>query len=305
MNFVSSSPPISNQTLNTLTWNLDNFLPLETREIELFLDVNAPTDLPPANIGDQLDFEALINPIIADAFNPDNTFGLKQIVEGSFDPNDKTCLQGPTISTEDVGKYVHYVIRFENTGTYAAENIVVKDTIDLAKFNLASLVPLSSSHEFSTNMRSGNIVEFIFENINLPFEDENNDGYVAFKIKTLPGLGVGDSFSNNASIYFDYNFPIITNTATTTIESLGTLGFAFSDYFTLYPNPCKTVMNIKATDGVAITDVTIYNLLGQVVLAFTGLSETTSFDVSSLRSGNYFIKINSDKGITNTNFVKD
>jgi uncharacterized repeat protein (TIGR01451 family) len=28
-----------------------------------------------------------------------------------------------------IGKYVHYIIRFENTGTFAAENIVVKELL--------------------------------------------------------------------------------------------------------------------------------------------------------------------------------
>ncbi len=54
-----------------------------------------------------------------------------------------------------------------------------------------------------TKISETNKVEFIFENINLPFDDATNDGYVAFKIQTNPSLVVGDSFSNTASIYFD------------------------------------------------------------------------------------------------------
>ncbi len=62
-------------------------------------------------------------------------------------------------------------------------------------------------------LQHNNKVEFIFENINLPFDDANNDGFVAFKIKTKSSLVLGDTFSNSANIYFDYNFPIVTNTA--------------------------------------------------------------------------------------------
>lgn len=53
-----------------------------------------------------------------------------------------------------------------------------------------------------------NNVEFVFENINLPFDNAANDGYVSFKVKTRPTLVGGDLFSNTANIYFDYNYPI-------------------------------------------------------------------------------------------------
>lgn len=163
-------------------------------------------EIPAVNAGDQLDFMAVINPIPNDDIPIDNSSTLKQIVVNSLDPNDKTCLEGTTVSTTMIGEYVHYLIRFENTGTFAAENIVVKDMIDSAKFDIATLIPLNGSHSFITRINT-NQVEFIFENINLPFDDANNDGYVAFKIKTKPTLVLGDTFSNSANIYFDYKFP--------------------------------------------------------------------------------------------------
>lgn len=63
----------------------------------------------------------------------------------------------------------------------------------------------------------------------------------SFKIKTLPTLVVGDSFENTANIFFDYNFPIVTNKATSTFKTLGTPDFDFDRYFTVYPNPTKSV----------------------------------------------------------------
>jgi hypothetical protein len=35
-------------------------------------------------------------------------------------------------------------------------------------------------------------VEFIFQGIQLPFDDANNDGYVVFKIKSKNTLAIGD-----------------------------------------------------------------------------------------------------------------
>jgi hypothetical protein len=235
----------------------------------------------------------------------DNTFSYNQTVVNSYDPNDKTCLEGTTILPEKIGDYVHYMIRFENNGTANAQNIVVKDMIDSNRFDINSIVPIRGSHSFITNIASGNKIEFIFENINLPFDDAHNDGFVAFKIKTKPTLSIGTTFSNTASIYFDYNFPIVTNTATTTIQVLSNQDFEFSSYFSLYPNPVKEVLNIDFKQTIEVKSITIYNTLGQLVVIIPNAQNTKTVDISSLTSGNYFIKINSDKGTSNTKFIKN
>ncbi len=83
-----------------------------------------------------------------------------------------------------------------NIGSANAVNIVVKIVIDATKYDLMSLIPLNANHHFYKRIRNGNEVEFIFENIQLPFEDANNDGNILFKIKTLPTLTIGETFSN-------------------------------------------------------------------------------------------------------------
>ncbi len=301
LDYVSSNPVFNSTAVNNLTWNYTNLQPFETREITLVLNVNSQMEIPAVNIGDQINFLAEITPFTNDEIQYDNISALKQIVVGSYDPNDKTCLQGTTITPTEVGNYVHYVIRFENTGTYPAENIVVKDMIDLVKFDIATLVPLKSSHEFYTRINE-NKVEFIFENINLDFNDATNDGYVVFKIKTKPTLVVGNTFTNNANIYFDYNFPITTNTYTTTVAALNNQDFDFGTYFTLYPNPAKDVLNIQAKQGLAINSIEIYNQLGQIVMATNAVN---TVDVANLASGTYFVKINTEKGSANVKFVKE
>ena len=139
----------------------------------------------------------------------------------------------------------------------------------------------------------------------MPFDDANNNGYVVFKIKTKPTLLLGDTFSNTASIYFDYNFPIVTNTATTTIAALSLQDFEFSNYFNIYPNPVHDVLNITTKETIEVSSINIYNTLGQLVLVIPNAQNTKTVDVSSLSSGNYFIKINSDKGTSNTKFIKN
>jgi len=305
LDLVVSNPVTTSQTPNNLTWDFSNLLPFETREITFTLNVNSPMETPAVNGGDVLDFIATITSAAIDDTPMDNTFAFNQTVVNSFDPNDKTCLEGTTISPSLIGQYVHYIIRFENSGTANAQNIVVKDMIDLSKFDISTLVPTNGSHSFVTNISAGNKVEFIFENINLPFDDANNDGYIAFKIKTLPTLKVGDTFTNDANIYFDYNFPIVTNKATSTFKTLSTQDFDFASYFTLYPNPAKSVLNISSKESIELKSISIYNTLGQLVLVVTNADKVSKIDVSSLTSGNYFIKINSDKGSSNARFVKE
>jgi hypothetical protein len=304
MDLVSSTPVFATQGIGLLSWDYSSLQPLETREIELKFNINSPIQTPAVNIGDQLNFTAIINPMSGDEYLLDNTNSLKQIVVGSFDPNDKTCVEGNTVGQEMIGQYVHYVIRFENTGTFAAENIVVKDMIDLTKFDLGSLIPISSSHSFVTRIANNGKVEFIFENIQLPFEDASNDGYIAFKIKIKPSLVVGDTFTNNASIYFDYNFPIITNIASTTIQVLGNQDFEFSNYFNLFPNPASDVLNIQTKNTIELNALSVYNTLGQLVLVISEVSQIDAIDVSNLRTGSYFIKLMTDKGITGSKFFK-
>jgi hypothetical protein len=304
LDFISSVPVITSQTINKLTWDYENLQPFETREINITVNVNSPMETPAVNIGDRLSFNVLITPVANDEKPVDNSFALRQTVVGSYDPNDKTCLEGDVITPALIGEYVHYLIRFENTGTYPAENIVVKDLIDLSKFDITTLVPVNSSHSYTTKTSDGNKVEFIFEKINLPFDDANNDSYIAFKIKTLPTLSVGDYFTNEANIYFDYNSPILTNTAKSTFNALSTQDFEFSNYFTVYPNPMKEVLNISYKNPIEIKSISIYNLLGQLVIVVPNAENTSSIDISKLNMGTYFLKVKSDKGTLSKKLIK-
>lgn len=122
------------------------------------------------------------------------------------------------------------MIRFENTGTYFAQNVVIRDTIDTQVFDINTLEVVNTSHECITRIHGSQIVEFTFADILLPWEDDVNDGFVVFKIKPLPGLAQGESLSNRASIYFDFNFPIHTNETSTIIDDdLDDDGFSFLD----------------------------------------------------------------------------
>jgi hypothetical protein len=303
LDFVSATPTVGTQTVNNLNWAFSNLLPFESRSVLVTLNLNSPMETPPLNSGSVLVNNATITSPATDDTPLDNTFAFNQTVVNAYDPNDKTCLQGTTVGTAKIGDFVHYMIRFQNDGTAAAQNIVVKDMIDTAKFDIATLIPVDGSHSFTTKISETNKVEFIFQNINLPFATGSNQGFVSFKIKTKSTLVLGNSFSNSANIYFDYNFPIVTNTYTTTIAALATQDFEFSKYFSLYPNPAKDILNIEVKNDIEISSISVYNMLGQLVLVSTSTDKT--IDVSGLRTGNYFVKITTEKGSANSRFVKE
>ncbi len=303
LDYVSSSVAATSQATGNFSWNIGTIVPSASGEIMVTLNVNSPMETPAVNGGDVLSYTATANGLHTDETPDDNTFALSQTVFNSFDPNDKTCLEGTTINPSMIGQYVHYKIRFENTGTFAATNIVVKDMIDTTKFDLASLQMTDASHSCVTRITNPNKVEFIFENINLPFDDANNDGYLVFKIKTKSTLVTGSTISNLANIYFDYNFPIVTNTATSTFQTLYNDTFEFDNYFTIYPNPVKDILNLTSKQDTEANSLMIYNLLGQQLL--TVINPKEKVDVSNLQVGSYIVKVTTNKGVFSSNFIKE
>lgn len=307
MNFISAEPLASSVDSGQLTWTYSNLVPFESRAIQFKMLMNTPTDPEfPLVSGDGLNFSAQIDPTNNEETPDDNMFILQQTVVNSFDPNDKTCLQGDIINVDEVGGYVHYVIRFENTGTSNAENIVIKDMIDTAKYDINTLKPLTGSHSFVTKIKDINKVEFIFENINLPFEDDTNDGYVAFKIKTQASLVLGDTFSNTAEIYFDFNEPIITNTAVTTVsESLSVEEAHLETSVKLYPNPSNDILFIESKN--MIKSLSIYDMNDRALqyIIMDDHQFSTSLNIKDFKTGIYLFKLSTAKGELVKKIVKN
>ncbi|MFT3907785.1 MAG: T9SS type A sorting domain-containing protein [Ferruginibacter sp.] len=140
-------------------------------------------------------------------------------VRGSYDPNEK--LATPRMSRADVvaGKYIDYTIGFQNTGTDTAFNVVVTDTLNNGLLDINSLKIISSSHNCRIT-QIGKIIYFEFNNIMLPDSNVNemkSHGFVRFRLRPRSFVSNGTDIGNKASIYFDYNLPVITNTAITQI----------------------------------------------------------------------------------------
>ena len=170
--FISASTTPTTIASGELTFAFSNLQIFATREIIVTMRTNSPTDNPPVNAGDVLNVQvaATLDNGVRDEYIKDNFLNIKQTVLGSIDPNDKTCLEGNIATPDVIGDFVNYLIRFENTGTANAENVVMTDFIDLSKFDISTLELTSTSHSCKTLISNGNKVQFVFDNINLPFK---------------------------------------------------------------------------------------------------------------------------------------
>ncbi len=220
LNFVSASPAQSSQSGDTLRWNFTNLAPQDSASIL----INCTVAPPPTTVnGEVLRSVATILPVIGDLTPLDDTSRLSQTVTGSYDPNDKKEVHDGKLKPEQVaaGEWLQYTIRFQNTGTDTAFNIIVRDTLS-SKVDLTTLQMVSASHSYALNIKDGNKLTWTFSNIKLVDSVRNeplSHGYIVYRIKPLPTLLEGDIILNSASIYFDFNLPIQTNEEETQVLS--------------------------------------------------------------------------------------
>ena len=274
-------------------------MPLESRSINVVMLINAPTATNPVNIGDVLQFTSSIMPMAGDELTTDNLFQFNQTVVGSYDPNDITCIEGDVVAPSYIGEYMHYVINFENTGTAAAENVVVKIEVNPNDFDINSLRILESSHNATISI-TNNILEIIFQTIML---DTGGHGNVLLKVKSKENLVTNDIVTKSAKIYFDYNFPILTNDANTTFQVLSNSIPTKDVAISLYPNPTSSMVNIKAENTIKSTE--LYDVQGRLIQINKEDSNEVVLDISSYNSGIYFIKVTTDVGSQIKKIVKE
>ena len=72
--------------------------------------------------------------------------------------------------------------------------------------------------------------------------------------------------------------------------------------FTAYPNPVKDMLNLSFTQN--ISEVTVYNLLGQQVLFTKMNSNKGQVDMSNLSSGSYLVKVNTENAAKTIKVIK-
>ncbi|MEZ4884985.1 MAG: FG-GAP-like repeat-containing protein [Chitinophagales bacterium] len=218
MGFISSNPEPNSIEGNTLTWYFSELHPSYENKISLQFQ------MPDFNsMGEILETQATVQ-----LFNENQELTYTKTTDYnsellcSYDPNDKLARSNILGQSEFayIADTIQYTIRFQNTGNDTAFNIRIEDFLD-KKLDWTTFHPITASHDYRTELnRETGLATFYFDDILLPDSTTNeaeSHGFVMFGIASLEGIEDKTKVENTASIFFDFNPPIITNTAVLTL----------------------------------------------------------------------------------------
>jgi len=302
---VTATPAPSVVSGDTLTWTFTNSQPLSPT-VNYNIELNIPST---TILGTIIHSSAGVSYAAAD-FTPDNNLASdSDIIGGSFDPNDKQAIPENTFTTVQLanGEYMTYTIRFQNTGTASAFNVVILDTL-ATEFDLTTFQVVGASHAYTWKIEN-RVLTVRFDNIMLPDSNTNESlshGFVRYKVKPNALLAVGTAMNNTAYIYFDFNSPVQTNTTNTVvIVPQGISPAMQNSSFSVYPNPANEELSVSFMEKPAYTPVyEIYDLTGRIVLTGNVTDKKQHINLRSLQNGMYIIKITCGDRSYQNRFVK-
>ena len=246
-----------------------------------------------ASTGNSVCVNISVTPTSGDNNTSNNTYVECFYVVNSFDPNYKETYPEQVLPAYD--DYFTYTVHFQNTGSAATININLQDTLD-ANLDLNTFQVINYSH-YCTSLLTGNKLSFNFPNIQLA--DSSTDfngsqGFVQYRIKPLANLPAGTLIHNRASIYFDYNAPVLTNTTTNEFMlGVGVPSTIKASSISIYPNPSSGVFRIDAGNN-KLKEIKVTDVLGRIVLVTNINSSNTTIDLSKETKGVYFIQLSDE-----------
>jgi uncharacterized repeat protein (TIGR01451 family) len=134
------------------------------------------------------------------------------------DPNDKTVNKGECEANYvEKGDTLKYLIRFMNTGTAPAQNVVIIDTVDFAALDLQTFRVIGHSHDMDWEISGPGKLTVTYPNIQLPDSSVSlvdSQGFFKYEIVLRDTISNFTQTGQAAYIYFDYEEAVITNTPT-------------------------------------------------------------------------------------------
>lgn len=282
---------------DTLNWVISSLPAQSTSQFIIKVITNAGFSL-----GTPIVFTASVPVQSCETYVSNNISILNQPLVGSYDPNDKTVSPAWILPEQwDDRPRLTYTIRFQNTGNYPAETVVLIDTLS-EMLNPATFKMISSSHPCEWVIRnSGRILEVKFSDIMLPDSVSNepeSHGFFKFSIRPAGELSIGQSLENDCDIYFDFNPPIRTNSASSTavffVPDHLPVASHTTENFSIRPNPAFA--EIKCSWEVPLSDpgsLWIINANGLPVLHKVVKSGATfaSADLAQMAPGTYIVRL--------------
>ncbi len=254
--------------------------------------------------GDTICVNVSVTPTSGDNNVNNNIYNYCYVVQNANDPNFKETY--PEIVPVGFDDYFTYTIHFQNTGTAPAMNILLTDSLD-SNLDVSTFKVINYSHR-NTCTVEGNQLSIRFPNIQLVDSVTNFDasqGFVQYKIKPKQNLFQGTKIYNTASIYFDYNAPVITNTTINEfVIPQGVANIISESNIQIAPNPFTTQTTILFSKEQIKTIVKIMDVLGNVVMTELVTGKTATIDMNGKAKGIYFIKIEDEnKNIVNKKII--
>ncbi len=261
--YVSCNPVPTAVNANSLVWQLPALGPNGNR---LFRPrFHTPND--PGLIGTPIQYSFSFTQDSADVNLANNTSQVADHISGAYDPNIKE-VEPEEFYVLGTDSILDYTIRFQNTGTAAATNIVVVDSlpldVDVSTFRLEAY-----THPCTWTITGNGILTFHFNNINLPDSNTNepsSHGAVRFRIKPILPLFNGQQITNAADIFFDFNPAVRTPDATVTVEgSSAIVTPAEPRKLVLYPVPVNDCITAVVPAGFVVQRAFIVGIDGRPV----------------------------------------
>ena len=220
LGYIAATPTPTSVNGSTLTWSQTALGGFQQRTITVRTQVPADVQL----LGTDLVTTASVTTSVTDV-NAANNVAINSVtVTGSYDPNDKLAVSstGSKIHYDPAqDEWIDYNIRFQNTGTDTAFNVIITDTLP-ANVDPGSIQIGGSSHAASWALQGQRTLKFWLLAIQLPDSNTNeprSHGFVSFRIKPRTPLAVGTQIINRANIYFDFNPPVITDPSVLTVPT--------------------------------------------------------------------------------------
>lgn len=223
---------------------------------------------------------------------------------GSYDPNDKTALPVGLDTMHYIAPStpIQYIIRFQNTGTDTAFNIILEDSLS-SLLDISTFAVGGSSHPFTYSIEQNGLLRIVFPNIMLPDSNKNQAGsmgYFSFSIKPKATLPENTKVENNAIIYFDFNEGVKTGTVFHAIKNnlyqfiVDKINEPTSKInYAIYPNPFSDQFTLTISDKQIqnkILQLCLYDLDGKEIYR-SEIKSGVPVYVSSLDKNIYFFTI--------------
>ncbi len=304
---IQSTAPLATSIVgNTVTWaNSASLAGLGSTSVQVLVALPPDTALLGQEVTSTLN---VVQDTLETSFT-NNTFSFTRTITGSFDPNDKLVFPKDFYHfTND--SILDYTIRFQNTGTDTAFNIVVIDTlppdVDVLTFQTGA-----ASHPYTYSLTGEGLLKFTFANILLPDSNTNeplSHGLVSFRIKPIQPVYMGQTITNVADIYFDFNPPVRTPPATVVVTNLTGIVPMPAPELRVFPVPVHDVLTVELPETFRPRNAIITAADGRTVWisGITGARERLNVPVQQLALGAYQITLLSMNGERlSARFVKE